>query len=70
MPLTVVLAVGMDSSLIRWAGQKKLPSMRQDKLWRFRASQLGAWLSAQAQSCCQPHECQEILCLTLASDSV
>jgi len=43
-----------EKTVIRWARQKKLPSMRLGKLWRFRASQLDAWLAAQAESSCQP----------------
>jgi len=43
-----------EKTVIRWAREKRLPSMRLGKLWRFRASQLDAWLAAQAESSCQP----------------
>lgn len=43
-----------EKTVVRWARQKKLPAMRLGKLWRFRASQLDAWLAAQAESSCQP----------------
>jgi len=43
-----------EKTVIRWAREGKLPSMRLGKLWRFRASQLDAHLTAQAQSSCQP----------------
>lgn len=43
-----------EKTVIRWARQRKLPSMRLGKLWRFRASQLDEWLASQAQSSCQP----------------
>lgn len=43
-----------EKTVIRWAREKKLPSMRLGKLWRFRESQLDAWLAGQSQSSCQP----------------
>ena len=43
-----------EKTVIHWAREKKLPAMRLGKLWRFRATQLDAWLALQAQSCCQP----------------
>lgn len=41
-------------TLIRLARGHAIPAMRIGKLWRFRASQLDAWLAEQAQSTCQP----------------
>lgn len=42
-----------EKTLIRLARGKAVPSMRIGKLWRFRASQLDAWLASQVQSTCQ-----------------
>jgi hypothetical protein len=37
-------------TVTRLAQAGKIPSMRIGKLWRFRASQLDTWLSAQGES--------------------
>lgn len=48
-----------EKSVIRRARAGEIPAMRIGRLWRFRASELDAWLRAQVAWICQPTECQE-----------
>jgi excisionase family DNA binding protein len=43
-----------EKTLARLARSREIPAMRIGRLWRFRASQLDAWLNAQVGSVRQP----------------
>ena len=38
----------------RWARERRIPSYRYFRHWRFRASELEVWLRSQVQSPCHP----------------
>jgi excisionase family DNA binding protein len=41
-------------TVIRMARQQSIPAIRLGKHWRFRASDLTAWVASQVKSACQP----------------
>jgi len=45
-----------EKTAIRMARKKELPALRLGKHWRFRHSDLTAWVASQVKSNCQPVE--------------
>lgn len=47
-----------EKTVIRLARTSQLPALRLGKHWRFRITDLTAWVDSQVRSSCQPVECR------------